>query len=525
MTKRTPLLLTTLILPILLISILLFVSGTQAGTYTICSSMCTYSSIQEAVTEGPDNMPMTIAPETFSENVEITRSVTLVGAGPGLTIIDGQMTDTVILISGGPTVSISGVTIQNGDASLDGGGLLVESGTVSLSNSVVQNNLALSGAGISNRGTMVVDDVIVRNNVADEIFDDDSICDNCAGGGILNFGVMTLTNSMIHGNTANLGGGIDNAFMGSLTATNIEVYNNSATITANDEDALGGGIENLNVMTLTNSTIRDNNAPFGAGIYTDGDLTVSGSNLYGNVATTRGGGIHNLYDLTVQTSNIYDNESGTGGGGGISSEGRYVTVTQTAVYNNHASGFGGGILHNVLAGSNAFTITNSTISGNSTSGSGGGVRNAGIANTSLNDVTLSNNSSIVGAGQSVSVDGGTLTAQNSIINGSNLDGARTNCGGTVNSMGYNMANDGSCGLNGTGDLSNINPLLGPLQNNGGSTLTHALLVGSPAIDSGSGCPAVDQRGVARPYGPACDRGAYEFDMDTQSVYLPLVVRP
>ena len=124
------------------------------------------------------------------------------------------------------------------------------------------------------------------------------------------------------------------------------------------------------------------------------------------------------------------------------------------------------------------------------------------------------------AGQAVSVLAGTVTAQNSIISSQGTD-----CSGAISSNGYNLASDSSCGLSGTADLSNIDPQLGPLQNNGGGTLTHALLVGSPAIDSGSGCPAVDQRGVARPFGPACDRGAYEFDGESKSVYLPFVIRP
>ncbi|MAU02027.1 MAG: hypothetical protein CL608_33240 [Anaerolineaceae bacterium] len=431
------------------------------------------------------------------------------------------MTDTVILINGGPTVSISGVTIQNGDASLDGGGLLVENGTVSLSDSIVQNNLAPSGAGIANNGTMTLDDVIVRNNTADEIISGDSVCDDCAGGGILNYGVMTVTNSTIHGNTANFGGGIDNAFTGTLVATEIEVYNNSVSINASGIDALGGGIENLGAMTLINSIVRDNTAPFGGGFYNEGELTITGSDLHGNTAATRGGGIHNTFNLTVQTSNVYENQAGSGGGGGISSEGGDVVVERTAVYNNSAAGSGGGIVHNVTAGSNSFAIINSTISGNSTSGSGGGLRNAGIAQTSLSNVTLRNNTSTVVAGQSISVLAGSLTTKNSII--SNQTG--NNCSGTITSQGYNLANDSSCGLNGTADLPNTNPLLGSLQNNGGGTLTHALLIGSPAIDSGSGCPVVDQRGVARPFGDACDRGAYEFDVDTQSVYLPFVIRP
>jgi hypothetical protein len=199
-----------------------------------------------------------------------------------------------------------------------------------------------------------------------------------------------------------------------------------------------------------------------------------------------------------------------------------VLVMQTAVYNNSATGSGGGIAHNVPAGSNSFIIINSTISGNSTQGAGGGVRNAGVASTSLNFVTVRNNQAVVVNGQSISVFAGTLTAKNSLIATNQL---KPNCSGTITSQGYNIANDGSCGLNSTADLPNTTPLLGPLQNNGGSTLTHALLVGSPAIDSGSGCPTVDQRGVARPFGETCDRGAYEFDVVTQPVYLPLVVRP
>lgn len=523
MTKRRTLLLTALMLPLLLIGSLMFATKIRAGTplYDICHSGCMYSSIQEAATNGPEGTPMTIAPETFTETVEITRSVMLEGFGSSQTIIDGQAADSVVLVTGGPTVSISGVTVQNGDTSMDGGGLLVESGTLSLTNSVVQNNLASSGAGITNNGTMTLDNVIVRNNAADEIIANISVCENCVGGGILNSGVMTMTNSTVHDNMANFGGGIDNAVTAVLSATEVEVYANIVNITSGNLDALGGGIENLSIMTLTNSIVRDNNAPFGAGIYNGSNLAVIGSNLYGNIAAIRGGGIHNSSNLTVQTSNIYDNEAGSDGGGGISSEGGDVVVERTAVYNNSATANGGGIVHNVTLGSNSFAITNSTISGNSTSGAGGGLRNMGIASTSLNNVTLHNNTATVVAGQSISVLAGTVTAKNSII--SNQTG--NNCSGMITSQDYNLASDNSCGLNGTADISNTNPLLGPLQNNGGGTLTHALLIGSPAIDSGSGCPGVDQRGVARPFGDECDRGAYEFNVNTQSIYLPFVIRP
>jgi hypothetical protein len=523
MTKRLSFLAMTLWLPLLLGALLFVSKRVQAGSPDVCA-ICTYPTIQDAATNGPENTLLTIGAGTFFENVEITRSVIFQGAGPGITIIDGQVTDTAVLVSGPVTVSISELTIQNGDTtSLDGGGVLNESGIVTLSNVVVENNRALSGAGITNDGTMILDGVIVRNNVADEVVANISICEDCAGGGIYNLSVMTITNSTIHGNTAKYGGGIDNAFMGSLVLTNVEVYGNTAQNNPGDPDSAGGGIENLGMMTITSSTVRNNEAPVGGGIANDGTLTVGGSDVHSNSATARGGGIHNAFNLTVQTSNIHGNQAGSGGGG-ISSEAGDVVVARTAVYNNIATSFGGGgILNDVppAAGSNSFAITNSTLSGNSTNGSGGGLRNGGIATTSLNNVTLRNNTAVVRDGQAVVVSAGSLTTRNSLISSTGVD-----CSGTITSLGYNITSD-SCGLSGTADLVNANLLLGPLQDNGGGTLTHALLLGSPAINSGNNasCPAVDQRGVSRPVGPTCDRGAYEFDGVTRSLYLPLVVRP
>ena len=80
-------------------------------------------------------------------------------------------------------------------------------------------------------------------------------------------------------------------------------------------------------------------------------------------------------------------------------------------------------------------------------------------------------------------------------------------------MGHNLDSENSCQFNGTGDLINTNPRLGPLQDNGGPTFTHALLQDSPAVDAGdnNGAPATDQRGVSRPQGSTVDIGAYELE--------------
>jgi hypothetical protein len=522
MNRRLPLLFALLTLP-LLVGSLIFANQLYAGTADICllPSVCTYVSIQDAVSNGPENTPLTIAAGIYTENISISRSVILVGAGAGQTIIDGDAADSVVMVSGAVNVSISGVTIRNGDATgVDGGGLLNETATVTLSDSVIENNIAPNGAGITNDGTMILDNVTVRNNTADEFVGNISICSDCAGGGILNLSVMTITNSIVHGNTADFGGGIDNAATADLTATNITVYDNTAT----NASSQGGGIENLGDMSVASSEIHTNTARNGAGIYNEGELSVSGSDIHDNTAEGRGGGLHNSFHLTINTSSIYDNQAGSGGGGGISTESGTVVLDRSAVYGNVATGSGGGIVNNVepVTGANSFTITNSTISGNNTAGQGGGLRSAGSAVTSLNNVTFNGNTSTVVNGQSISILAGTVTAQNTIIA---ISGSGTNCTGTITSQGRNIVSDNTCHLTGTGDLTNTNPRLGLLQNNGGPTLTHALLLGSPAINSGSGCPAVDQRGVARPFGPACDRGAYEYDKVIQTVYLPLVVRP
>jgi hypothetical protein len=99
--------------------------------------------------------------------------------------------------------------------------------------------------------------------------------------------------------------------------------------------------------------------------------------------------------------------------------------------------------------------------------------------------------------------------------------------GAINSLGHNLESGSTCGFTATDDITNINPLLGLLQDNGGPTLTLALLAGSPAIDKGDNnfCPATDQRGYSRPYGIACDIGAYEFGATAPwQLFLPLIMR-
>jgi uncharacterized repeat protein (TIGR01451 family) len=231
----------------------------------------------------------------------------------------------------------------------------------------------------------------------------------------------------------------------------------------------GGGVANsTGPLTLTNVTISGNTARDGAGIY---------------------------------------NNSGT------------VTLTNVTVSGNTATRNGGGIYTN----SGSVALINVTVSGNSAVTSGGGLRNQSANGTTLTNVTIANNSA--GTGGGIYRNGGTVTLKNTIVANSTSGG---NCSGTITSAGYNLDSANTCVFTQPGDKINTNPLLGPLQFNGGATFTHALLKGSPAIDAivvSNGYPATDQRGVTRPQdglntGIAfADIGAFEYQYTPTAVTL------
>jgi len=199
------------------------------------------------------------------------------------------------------------------------------------------------------------------------------------------------------------------------------------------------------------------------------------------------------------------------------------------VSGNQATGIGGGV-GGGIGSSGTLIVINSTFSGNMASGLGGGISST---NATFSNSTITNNTAgFSGGGVELA---GTFALKNTILAGNFDANGAPDCEGSPTSQGYNLiGNNQGCTFTGTSTdqvgtaASPIDPQLGPLQNNGGATLTHAPLSGSPAIDAGSpsvpggggdACETTDQIGTSRPQGPVCDVGAVEFGASVSAPVL------
>ena len=296
-----------------------------------------------------------------------------------------------------------------------------------------------------------------------------------------------------------------------LPSTSAHADISGVTIANGVDHSVAGGsaIHNVGVLTLTNCTLSGNvGTEFGGGISNSGTLLIDGGTIAGN-SSPNGAGIYNFGSGTLELTNstISGNTNGGSSGGGIFNwQNAAITISNSTISGNTAAD-GGGIFNN---SPRPLTITNSTISGNTAHStcctgprSGGGILNATGATVNLRN---------------------SIVAKNTADLGPDIDNA-----GTTTSQGYNLiGNNQGAGITATtGDQIGtpavpIDPLLGPLQDNGGPTKTQALLSGSRAIDKGdSGGSVTDQRGFNRPVdtplitnsGDGSDVGAYEVQAD------------
>jgi hypothetical protein len=285
------------------------------------------------------------------------------------------------------------------------------------------------------------------------------------------------------------------------------------------EEECGGGIRNLGDLTAFRVTVSDNTfRRAGGGVCNRRIIRLSDAVIDRNTAalTGPGGGIYNDGYAVLERLMISLNRADTTGGGGIANYGSMI-VRDSVITGNSTGGQAsgsGGIDNRMFVDGGSLAIINTTISGNESHSRGGGISNQqkGVV-TVVNSTVTGNTSSNPVAGGISTDSGSTTTLVNTIVAANSNSDCPLEIGFFVApiSGGHNLDSDGSCQLSGPGDQPNADPMLGELEDNGGPTLTHALLAGSPAIDAGddSECPGFDQRGAPRPAGAACDIGAYE----------------
>lgn len=289
-----------------------------------------------------------------------------------------------------------------------------------------------------------------------------------------------------------------------------------------DNTAFGGGAYVGGGAFLTNSVVTGNTAranaarAYGGGVWAR-SVVLSYSRIVGNVATNddgsraRGGGLFAWINAGIAASTISGNRADTDGGGAFLAGEQigHGEIEASTISDNEAQGWGGG----VFAALTDFEISNSTISGNR-GGQGGGI--AFNSHSAITHSTVTGNQAFSGAGL-FSVGGMDVTLRGSVVAGNSgregylaadiaADNDQAETAGTRNLVGTST-------IALPNDTLHDDPRLGPLQDNGGPTATHALLDGSPAIDRGGNSDLpFDQRGAgfSRVVGASADIGAFEF---------------
>ncbi len=459
------------------------------------------------------------------------------------------------LLTGTLTISDSTISGNRTTNEAFGGGLFLQNGDVTISASTFSNNYSEYGGAVyanADSNVTVTNSTFAMNSVSDD-------------GGAIYAGyqgtpTVSITGSTFTQNTAQKSGGAVQIYDGQLSLVNITLSGNMATenggavylaygqatitgstISGNSASSDGGGIWSANdgTTTITGSTISGNSAGRnGGGIWSAsyGTTTITSSTISGNSASINGGGIWSYQSgaTTITGNTISGNSAGSDGGGIWSYQSGTTTITGSTISGNSANDDGGGIWsRNQIGGTT--TITGSTISGNSASSDGGGIYSTNDGTTTITGSTISGNSASSDGGGIWSANYGTATSSSTILAGNTADTSGPDLFQSYGTLAVTFSligNNAGSGLtesqipDADGNLIGgsvggiIDPLLGPLANNGGPTQTHALLAGSLAIDAGDPAamagvgdtPEFDQRGMpfARVSAGRIDMGAVEL---------------
>lgn len=446
--------------------------------------------------------------------VSTVDDLTLHGPGASALAIDGNDAVRVIEQQGYDMLTIEGLTLRNGSYVYDGpniyGGLapgacVLARGSVTLTDSALEHCSAsgksVFGAAVNSGGAFFMTGSSITGTVANA--DASDISATIYGGAVYSKAAY-LTNSTISDASITatstaafsgfLGGGVFGVYgvvMDTSRVTGVTAHVAGAKIAY----AKGAGVASPNTVLLTASTISDNT------VY--GTPSVGASGAYTYTSAIGGGGV---YVMTIPRSSIVPS-----------------TIANTTISNNRAlcegacgeyTVGGGGALASWSP--KPFTITNTTLSGNTSDVRGGGLYLRHLGTVTLVNTTITNNTAPEGSGVSdtAAKAGYPFTIESSLIAGNHVSGGATSEEVvTVHEIAGSHDLIASANVALPGDTIGGDPMIGPLADNGGPTLTHALLTGSPAIDAGSNAANLDtdQRGgsYVRVFGVAADIGAFE----------------
>lgn len=458
----------------------------------------------------------------------------------------------------------SGVDTIVFDVSLAGGTIVLEQGVLQLTADVTVDGSG-SRSGITVSGNNSSNIFSVNGGVSASLNQLTLIEGNAGaylvGGAVRADGSLTVSNSSFDGNDAVFGGAIGATAASTVTVTNSMFSANRSTSPGGG----GGALASLGNVTISGSSFSENTAfeEGGAVFVQGGEWTVTTSNFSDNSAGANGGAISGRVSgatsasVSISDSTLSSNTAagyGSPRGGAISSTGVSFAITDSVISNNTAALQSGAVWFQGYPNYTAtLSLTGSTLSGNAPgaiTAYGGPVTiressihaNDGARATidsldstavSLINTTVSSNTPNYGALFAVtlvvenstlignSADGigyaGDLEMRNSVIAGSQSQDCDAGNVTSISANNNNFIGDGSC-AGGAVNLLTGDPMLGPLQNNGGPTLSHAPMPGSPLTDAGDNgsCPIADQTGMPRPVDgdgdsvADCDIGSVEF---------------
>jgi hypothetical protein len=495
---------------------------------TVCASGCDYTTIQDAMDfASAGDVVLVLDPVHTERSISVNKDVIIRGQGAANTVVQaadvlGSAFGSVFNINSGVTATIEAMTIRHATrvATASVGGVNTNNRDAWISGAAMAQ---ANGGGISNRGTLTLRRCAVTKNqvMAEAEVDVQAIA--TAG---VEQGDATATASATTAAYAQ-GGGVAN--FGTLTVEECSITDNTATITSTSSAKVYASVEDETATATEDGTANATGDAQGGGIYNAGTLTIINSTISGNEGESEANATVSHASPSPSAEVVSENEEirepgrHTVARHGSGAEGPIVAV---AGGDDAAAGSDGDVAPASIAQPEAGTAT-------ATAYATGGLYNVGAVR--LRYVTVSNNETVVSAAASHSVagtastdidhvggvknEGGTLVLISSIV----VDqAAGPDCSGdaTIISGGYNLDSDSTCIAEGVNnDLTDATPGLAPLAvNPPGETGTHALLFGSPALNrvplgvNGCGDPVgQDQRGAPRPVPSwnGCDIGAYE----------------